>query len=125
LGQILPIKDTRIFFLAEWQVNPSTNTSIAKLDFPLSDELKAGQYNWQGATPFPGLVAFEAKDAQVFFGRNTQISTLFRTTIQTSQCQAYFLLNIRPQRHRHRHRHRQIIISECRFVASVNQQKWV
>ncbi|PKG99952.1 winged helix-turn-helix domain-containing protein [Paraglaciecola sp. MB-3u-78] len=49
---------------------------IAKLDFPLDDEFKAEQNSWQGASPFPGLVAFEAKDAQVFFGRNTQIATL-------------------------------------------------
>ena len=31
---------------------------IAKLDFPLDDERKAEQGNWQGASPFPGLVAF-------------------------------------------------------------------
>ena len=39
---------------------------IATLDFPLDGELKAEKNNWQGASPFPGLVAFEPKDAQVF-----------------------------------------------------------
>ncbi|KXI30195.1 nSTAND1 domain-containing NTPase [Paraglaciecola hydrolytica] len=49
---------------------------IAQLNFPLNDELKAQQSNWQGESPFPGLSAFEPKEAQVFFGRNEQISTL-------------------------------------------------
>jgi DNA-binding winged helix-turn-helix (wHTH) protein len=49
---------------------------IAVLDFPLDETLKAEQNNWQGSSPFPGLVAFEPKDARVFFGRNEQIITL-------------------------------------------------
>jgi DNA-binding winged helix-turn-helix (wHTH) protein len=49
---------------------------IAELDFPLDEALNAEKNNWLGASPFPGLVAFESKDAQVFFGRNEQIATL-------------------------------------------------
>ena len=49
---------------------------IAELTFPLNQELKAAQANWQGASPFPGLSAFEPNEATVFFGRNEQISTL-------------------------------------------------
>jgi DNA-binding winged helix-turn-helix (wHTH) protein/tetratricopeptide (TPR) repeat protein/energy-coupling factor transporter ATP-binding protein EcfA2 len=174
VGQILLIKEPRIFFLGEWQVNPSTNSLrrgelikqlepkamdvllllcaqqgqvlsaddiatqcwgmdigdnpvhkaitqlrkalddkpstptyietirkrgyhiIAKLDFPLSDELKAKQHNWQGASPFPGLVAFEAKDAQVFFGRNTQISTLLERLSNQVIAQHTFCLILGP-----------------------------
>jgi DNA-binding winged helix-turn-helix (wHTH) protein/tetratricopeptide (TPR) repeat protein len=171
----LLIKDTRLFFLGDWQVNPSTNTLrrgelikqlepkamdvllllckqqgevlsadeiatqcwggmdigdnpvhkaitqlrkalddkpstptyietirkrgyhiIAKLDFPLDDELKAEQSSWQGASPFPGLVAFEAKDAQVFFGRNTQISTLLERLSNQVSAQHTFCLILGP-----------------------------
>jgi DNA-binding winged helix-turn-helix (wHTH) protein/tetratricopeptide (TPR) repeat protein len=171
----LLIKDTRLFFLGDWQVNPSTNTLrrgelikqlepkamdvllllckqqgevlsadaiatqcwggmdigdnpvhkaitqlrkalddkpstptyietirkrgyhiIAKLDFPLDDEFKAEQRNWQGASPFPGLVAFEAKDAQVFFGRNTQISTLLERLSSQVSAQHTFCLILGP-----------------------------
>jgi DNA-binding winged helix-turn-helix (wHTH) protein/energy-coupling factor transporter ATP-binding protein EcfA2 len=174
VGQILRIKDTRIFFLGDWQVNPSTNTLrrgelikqlepkamdvllllcaqqgqvlsaddiasrcwgmvigdnpvhkaitqlrkalddkpstptyietirkrgyhiIAKLDFPLDDELKAEQSSWQGASPFPGLVAFEARDAQVFFGRNTQISTLLERLSNQVSAKHTFCLILGP-----------------------------
>jgi DNA-binding winged helix-turn-helix (wHTH) protein/energy-coupling factor transporter ATP-binding protein EcfA2 len=49
---------------------------IAELDFPLDETLKAEKNNWHGASPFPGLAAFELKDAPLFFGRNEQIVTL-------------------------------------------------
>lgn len=69
---------------------------IAKLDFPLDDERKAEQGNWQGASPFPGLVAFEAKDAQVFFGRNAQISTLLERLSNQINAQHTFCLILGP-----------------------------
>jgi DNA-binding winged helix-turn-helix (wHTH) protein/energy-coupling factor transporter ATP-binding protein EcfA2 len=69
---------------------------IAKLDFPLNDELKAEQNNWQGASPFPGLVAFEAKDAQVFFGRNTQIATLLERICKQVNTKHSFCLILGP-----------------------------
>jgi DNA-binding winged helix-turn-helix (wHTH) protein len=49
---------------------------IAELDFPMDEAIKAEKNNWRGASPFPGLVAFEPKDAQIFFGRSEQITTL-------------------------------------------------
>jgi DNA-binding winged helix-turn-helix (wHTH) protein/energy-coupling factor transporter ATP-binding protein EcfA2 len=69
---------------------------IAKLDFPLDDELKAEQNNWQGASPFPGLVAFEAKDAQVFFGRNTQIASLLERISNQVSAKHTFCLILGP-----------------------------
>ena len=174
IANILLIKNTRIFFIGNWQVNPSTNTLrrgelikqlepkamdvllllcaqqgqvlsaddiasrcwgmnigdnpvhkaitqlrkalddkpstptyietirkrgyhiIAKLDFPLDDELKAEQSSWQGASPFPGLVAFEAKDAQVFFGRNTQISSLLERLSHQVSAKHNFCLILGP-----------------------------
>jgi DNA-binding winged helix-turn-helix (wHTH) protein/tetratricopeptide (TPR) repeat protein len=69
---------------------------IAKLDFPLDDELKAEQNSWQGASPFPGLVAFEAKDAQVFFGRNAQIATLLERISKQVIAQHTFCLILGP-----------------------------
>ncbi|MEP2652528.1 MAG: winged helix-turn-helix domain-containing protein [Paraglaciecola sp.] len=66
---------------------------IAQLDFPLDEELKAEQANWQGTSPFPGLVPFSAKDAQVFFGRNEQIATLLeRISNQVNAKHAFTLI---------------------------------
>lgn len=70
---------------------------IAQLEFPLNfeqrAEQRAEQSNWQGESPFPGLVAFAAKDAQVFFGRNVQITTLLeRLSSQVSAKHAFCLI---------------------------------
>ncbi|WP_340676754.1 winged helix-turn-helix domain-containing protein [Paraglaciecola sp.] len=66
---------------------------IAPLNFPLNDELKAQQSTWQGESPFPGLSAFEPNEAEVFFGRNEQISTLLeRVSKQVSFGRAFCLI---------------------------------
>lgn len=66
---------------------------VAELNFPLDDELKAEQSEWQGASPFPGLSAFEPSDAQVFFGRNQQIATLLeRISTQVDYGRAFCLI---------------------------------
>ncbi|MDP5133245.1 MAG: winged helix-turn-helix domain-containing protein [Paraglaciecola sp.] len=66
---------------------------VAKLNFPLNDELKAQQSSWQGESPFPGLSAFEPNEADVFFGRNEQISTLLeRVSKQVSFGRAFCLI---------------------------------
>ncbi|MFT6896820.1 MAG: DNA-binding winged helix-turn-helix (wHTH) protein [Paraglaciecola sp.] len=66
---------------------------VAELNFPLDDERKAEQSNWQGDSPFPGLRAFEAGDAQVFFGRNQQIATLLeRISSQVTFGRAFCLI---------------------------------
>lgn len=69
---------------------------IAELDFPLDEELKAEQTNWQGASPFPGLVPFSAKDAQVFFGRNQQIATLLESISNQVTAKHAFSLILGP-----------------------------
>ena len=66
---------------------------IAQLNFPLNDELKAQKSAWQGESPFPGLSAFEPKEAEVFFGRNEQISTLLnRVSKQVNFGRAFCLI---------------------------------
>lgn len=66
---------------------------IARLNFPLNQELQAEQANWQGKSPFPGLSAFEPGDATVFFGRNEQISTLLsRVAKQVNFGRAFCLI---------------------------------
>jgi DNA-binding winged helix-turn-helix (wHTH) protein/energy-coupling factor transporter ATP-binding protein EcfA2 len=66
---------------------------VATLNFPLDDEGKAEQRDWQGDSPFPGLRAFETGDAQVFFGRNQQIATLLeRISSQVTFGRAFCLI---------------------------------
>jgi eukaryotic-like serine/threonine-protein kinase len=66
---------------------------IAELNFPLNQELKAAQANWQGASPFPGLSAFEPKEANIFFGRSEQIAALLsRVSKQVSSKRAFCLI---------------------------------
>ena len=49
---------------------------IAELDFPLDGALKPDNKRWQGVSPFPGLMAFEPKDAAMFFGRQRSTAEL-------------------------------------------------
>ncbi|MFT6952310.1 MAG: DNA-binding winged helix-turn-helix (wHTH) protein [Paraglaciecola sp.] len=66
---------------------------IAQLNFPLDDDSKAVQSDWQGNSPFPGLRAFEPGDTQVFFGRNQQIATLLiRISSQVTFGRAFCLI---------------------------------
>jgi DNA-binding winged helix-turn-helix (wHTH) protein len=66
---------------------------IAALDFPFDDAINTEKNNWHGASPFPGLVAFESKDAPLFFGRNEQIATLLAgLSKQVSTCHAFCLI---------------------------------
>ncbi|MGJ8680171.1 nSTAND1 domain-containing NTPase [Paraglaciecola sp.] len=72
---------------------------IAHVDFPLGDNLSdtptttATSNSWSGQSPFPGLSAFEPKQASVFFGRNAQIvSFLERLSAQINQGRAFCLL---------------------------------
>ncbi|WP_289028245.1 winged helix-turn-helix domain-containing protein [uncultured Paraglaciecola sp.] len=69
---------------------------IAQLDFPLDEELKAEQSTWHDASPFPGLVPFSAKDAQVFFGRNEQIATLLEIISNQVTAKHAFTLILGP-----------------------------
>jgi DNA-binding winged helix-turn-helix (wHTH) protein/energy-coupling factor transporter ATP-binding protein EcfA2 len=69
---------------------------IAELDFPLDETLKAEKNNWHGASPFPGLAAFELKDAPVFFGRNDQIAILLAGLSQQVNTGHAFCLILGP-----------------------------
>lgn len=69
---------------------------IAELNFPLNDELKAQQSNWQGTSPFPGLSAFEPNEAEVFFGRNEQISALLSRVSKQVKVKRAFCLVLGP-----------------------------
>jgi DNA-binding winged helix-turn-helix (wHTH) protein len=66
---------------------------IATLNFPFDENTVAEQNDWQGGSPFPGLSAFAANDAQVFFGRNQQIATVLeRISKQVSFGRAFCLI---------------------------------
>jgi len=49
---------------------------IAKLEFPLADDITATENTWQGGSPFLGLSAYNPADTHLFFGRNKSVSTL-------------------------------------------------
>ena len=51
---------------------------------------------WQGGSPFPGLRAFDAKDADVFYGRTEQISTLLKRMSKQVQFGRAFCLLLGP-----------------------------
>lgn len=66
---------------------------IAKVTFPLDETARAEKSDWQGDSPFPGLSAFESSDAEVFFGRNEQITTLLsRVTKQVEFGRGFCLI---------------------------------
>ncbi|WP_349815646.1 nSTAND1 domain-containing NTPase [Paraglaciecola algarum] len=66
---------------------------IANIEFPLSDTLSTSKTNWQNGSPFPGLSAFDTKEASVFFGRNAQILNLLeRLSVQINQGRGFCLL---------------------------------
>ncbi|MBB1270517.1 winged helix-turn-helix domain-containing protein [Shewanella sp. SR44-3] len=67
--------------------------TLAKVEFPLGHQAHAEIASWQGESPFPGLRPYQAKDAQVFFGRSAQISTLLgRISQQVKFGRAFCLL---------------------------------
>jgi eukaryotic-like serine/threonine-protein kinase len=67
--------------------------TLAKVEFPLGHQTHAEIASWQGESPFPGLRPYQAKDAQVFFGRSAQISTLLgRIAEQVKFGRAFCLL---------------------------------
>ncbi|ABE54232.1 transcriptional regulatory protein-like protein [Shewanella denitrificans OS217] len=67
--------------------------TLASVEFPLGHQTHAEIASWQGESPFPGLRPYQAKDAQVFFGRSAQISTLLgRIAEQVKFGRAFCLL---------------------------------
>lgn len=56
--------------------------TLAEVRFPIGHEATASPQSWQGGSPFPGLQAYNANYAEVFFGRSEQISTLLNRISQ-------------------------------------------
>ncbi|WP_445776976.1 nSTAND1 domain-containing NTPase [Shewanella sp.] len=67
--------------------------TLAKVEFPIGHHTRVKNEPWQGQSPFPGLRAFEANDANVFFGRAEQVDTLLnRITKQIEFGRAFCLV---------------------------------
>ncbi|TMP09337.1 transcriptional regulator [Pseudoalteromonas sp. S3178] len=66
---------------------------IAKLEFPLADDITATKNTWQGGSPFLGLSAYNPSDTHLFFGRNKSVSTLLeRISSQVNFGRAFCLI---------------------------------
>ncbi|UCX03704.1 nSTAND1 domain-containing NTPase [Shewanella glacialimarina] len=71
--------------------------TLAEVHYPLVEQAEHIQANtWQGGSPFPGLRAFDAKDAEVFYGRSEQISTLLKRMSNQVQFGRAFCLLLGP-----------------------------
>ncbi|WP_240222842.1 winged helix-turn-helix domain-containing protein [Rheinheimera hassiensis] len=70
--------------------------TVAEVRFPLGQEQSAQQQSWQGGSPFPGLQAYDARYAKVFFGRGAQIDTLLQRISQQVQYGRAFCLLLGP-----------------------------
>ncbi|WP_434931259.1 winged helix-turn-helix domain-containing protein [Shewanella sp. HL-SH5] len=71
--------------------------TLAEVHYPLVEQAEHIQANtWQGGSPFPGLRAFDAKDAEVFYGRSEQISTLLKRMSKQVQFGRAFCLLLGP-----------------------------
>jgi DNA-binding winged helix-turn-helix (wHTH) protein len=70
--------------------------TLAQVTFPLGQEESAAPQSWQGGSPFPGLQAYDARYAKVFFGRGSQIETLLERIAQQVQYGRAFCLVLGP-----------------------------
>ncbi len=70
--------------------------TLAQVTFPLGQEESATPQSWQGGSPFPGLQAYDARYATVFFGRGSQIDTLLERIAQQVQYGRAFCLVLGP-----------------------------
>jgi DNA-binding winged helix-turn-helix (wHTH) protein len=70
--------------------------TLAQVTFPLGQEQSATPQSWQGGSPFPGLQAYDARYAKVFFGRGSQIDTLLERIAQQVQYGRAFCLVLGP-----------------------------
>ncbi|WP_434938976.1 winged helix-turn-helix domain-containing protein [Shewanella sp. HL-SH8] len=71
--------------------------TLAEVNYPLIEhDNQIKQNTWQGGSPFPGLRAFDAKDADVFYGRSEQISTLLKRMSNQVQFGRAFCLLLGP-----------------------------
>ncbi|MEO3877185.1 nSTAND1 domain-containing NTPase [Rheinheimera fenheensis] len=69
---------------------------IAQVRYPLGQEQSVKQQSWQQGSPFPGLKAYDASYASVFFGRGAQIDTLLSRIAQQIKFGRDFCLLLGP-----------------------------
>ncbi|MEW5682239.1 MAG: winged helix-turn-helix domain-containing protein [Pseudomonadota bacterium] len=69
---------------------------IAKVRYPLGQEQSLAGHSWQQGSPFPGLKAYDASYASVFFGRGAQIDTLLSRIAQQIKFGRDFCLLLGP-----------------------------
>ncbi|MGX9461209.1 nSTAND1 domain-containing NTPase [Shewanella sp. A14] len=70
--------------------------TLADVTFPIGHHTRVSTSTWQGQSPFPGLRAFEANDADVFFGRGEQVDTLLNRISKQIQFGRAFCLVLGP-----------------------------
>ena len=70
--------------------------TLAEVRFPLGQEHSVQQHSWQQGSPFPGVQAYDARYARVFFGRGSQIDTLLSRIAQQIQFGRAFCLLLGP-----------------------------
>lgn len=56
--------------------------TLAEVRFPLGQQQSVQAQSWRQGSPFPGLQAYDARYASVFFGRGIQINTLLSRIAQ-------------------------------------------
>lgn len=70
--------------------------TLAEVRFPLGQEQSVSEQSWQHGSPFPGLQAYDAHYAGVFFGRGAQIDTLLSRIAQQIKYGRDFCLLLGP-----------------------------
>ncbi|MBV2129601.1 nSTAND1 domain-containing NTPase [Arsukibacterium indicum] len=70
--------------------------TAAEVRFPLGQQQSVSQQSWQQGSPFPGLQAYDARFASVFFGRGAQIDTLLSRIAQQIKFGRDFCLLLGP-----------------------------
>ncbi|WP_144212494.1 nSTAND1 domain-containing NTPase [Shewanella donghaensis] len=70
--------------------------TLAAVNFPIGHETIAEAQTWQSGSPFPGLQAYSANYAEVFFGRSKQINTLLERISQQVKFGRGFCLLLGP-----------------------------
>ena len=70
--------------------------AIAEVRFPLGQQQSVAEHSWQQGSPFPGLQAYDAHYASVFFGRGAQIDTLLSRIAQQIKFGRDFCLLLGP-----------------------------
>lgn len=70
--------------------------TLAEVRFPLGQQQSVTEHSWQQGSPFPGLQAYDAHYASVFFGRGAQIDTLLSRIAQQIKFGRDFCLLLGP-----------------------------